>query len=217
VYEVILRLGWVGIPLGICSILALAIVVERTINLRERKLFNRNLLIAVEASVEAADGEGALRAARTTPGVLSELLRAGLETYKLSPEEVRGAIHEMTRHEAPALQRNLGLLGTVASISPMLGLLGTVSGMVQTFGKISVDGAGKATALAGGIHEALTTTVVGLVIAIPSVVAYNHFGEKAKTALIDMERHALRAARILRARETGVATSSLGISRRAIK
>lgn len=203
VYEVMLRLGWVGIPLVLCSIMALAIVVERAINLRSRKLFDPDLLQAVDDSVEAADHEGALRVVRTRPGVLSQIMRAALDTYARSAEELRGAVREMARHEAPTLQRNLGLLGTVASIAPMLGLLGTVTGMVQTFGKISVEGVGQATALAGGIYEALSTTVFGLVIAIPSLVAYNHFGEKTVTSLLEMERRALGAARALQARTAG--------------
>jgi biopolymer transport protein ExbB len=127
-------------------------------------------------------------------------MHAALETYAFSSDELRGAVHEMARHEAPRLQRHLGLLGTVASIAPMLGLLGTVSGMVQVFGKISVAGVGQATQLAGGIYEALFTTLFGLIVAIPSLVAYNHFGEKTATVLVDMEREALRAARTLKAR-----------------
>jgi len=79
----------------------------------------------------------------------------------------------------------------------MLGLLGTVSGMVATFQKISTEGVGQATALAGGIYEALYTTVFGLIVAIPALAAYNHFAEKTATSLLDMEREALRFARLL--------------------
>jgi biopolymer transport protein ExbB len=188
----------VGIPLIACSLLALGIIIERAVNLKYSRLMRRDLLRGTESLVEAGDVEGSLRLARATSGPLAAILAAGLEAHADPPEVLRDTVQEAARHEAPVLERHLGLLGTVASIAPMLGLLGTVSGMVQTFGEIAVTGVGEAKALAGGIFEALFTTIAGLVVAIPALAAYNYYAEKVGKALIDMEREALRLARHLR-------------------
>ena len=127
--DLLARLGWVGMPLVACSLLALGIVIERAVSLRRSRLFPPDLLGGMQQLVGSDDLEGALRLARTTPGALASMLVAAFEAHLLPPETLRDVVQESARHETPTMERHLGSLGTIASIAPMLGLLGTVSGI----------------------------------------------------------------------------------------
>jgi biopolymer transport protein ExbB len=105
---------------------------------------------------------------------------------------VKEAITEKGRREGVILERNMGVLLTIANLSPLLGLLGTVSGMIKTFNAISVYGVGDSAPLAGGIAEALITTASGLLVAIPTLVAYRFLVDKAQTLIFEMEESSLR-------------------------
>jgi biopolymer transport protein ExbB len=97
----------------------------------------------------------------------------------------------------PGLERYLGTLGTIASISPLLGLLGTVLGMIQVFAVVSQQGVGQADALAGGISQAMITTATGLAIAIPSLAAYNYYVGKAEALVLELERLVLELIKLI--------------------
>jgi biopolymer transport protein ExbB len=126
------------------------------------------------------------------PGALTNIVAAALDARKEPPEGIRQVVVDQGRQEVPRLQRYLGVLGTVASVSPLLGLLGTVLGMIEVFRVVSAQGIGQAESLAGGISEAMITTAAGLTIAIPALVAYNFFSDKANGLILEMERLALR-------------------------
>jgi biopolymer transport protein ExbB len=98
-------------------------------------------------------------------------------------------ILDQGRQEIRTLERGLVALETVAAISPLLGLFGTVLGILKVFNVITRMGVGQATALSGGISEALITTIVGLAIAIPAVVAYNYLSSRAENLVLDIEKH----------------------------
>jgi biopolymer transport protein ExbB len=102
------------------------------------------------------------------------------------------AIEDAGRHVAHDLERYLGVLGTIAAISPLLGLLGTVTGMIRTFKAITVAGIGNPTAMAGGIAEALITTAAGLLVAIPAFVAYRYLRGRVDSLVIQMEKESIK-------------------------
>ncbi len=101
------------------------------------------------------------------------------------------------------LGRGLGMLETVAGIAPLLGLLGTVLGILKVFKVISVMGVGQASALAGGISEALITTIAGLFIGIPALVAYNYYSDKTESLVLEMENHSNRLLNKINALQPG--------------
>ena len=105
---------------------------------------------------------------------------------------VKEAIEDKGRREGVILERNIGILLTIANLSPLLGLLGTVSGMIKTFNAISVHGIGGSAPLAGGIAEALITTAAGLIVAIPTLVAYRFLTDKAQVLVFEMEENSIR-------------------------
>ena len=107
------------------------------------------------------------------------------------------AVQDAGRHETARLNRYLGTLGTIVGISPLMGLFGTVLGMISVFDTIAEAGTGQAAQLSAGISQALITTASGLLIAIPSLVAYNFFQEKAQLIVTDLERESLRVLRAI--------------------
>lgn len=197
ILEIIGRGGVVMYPLLVCSLIALAIIIERLVNLRVSKVLKQSNIEPVTIMVEGGMIQKALEACKKNPNIFNNIVRAGLEHKDLGREEVKEAIADAGRHETPKLQRYLTTLGTIVGISPLLGLLGTVVGMIKVFRVISEVGTGQAGALSAGIAEALITTVTGLSIAIPSLVMYNYFQKKAEDIIIDLEGHSLNIIRKL--------------------
>lgn len=146
-------------------------------------LRNENIMEAVSTCEEAG-------------GPLANVLKAGLlkfsqaqiEERQISKEEIQEAIQEAGLLEIPELERNLPVLGTIASISPLFGLLGTVIGMISAFTTIALEGTGDPQQLAGGISQALLTTAGGLTIAIPCLIFYNLFDSWVNRYVIEIEQ-----------------------------
>ena len=131
----------------------------------------------------------ALSTLKDEDGPFLNIMRAGLEKRDQSNEEIKEAILDQGRQETNTLERGLVILETIAGIAPLLGLLGTVLGMIKVFQVISDQGLGQTQLLSGGISEALITTVVGLSIAIPTLVAYNYFTHKVERFVLEIEKH----------------------------
>jgi biopolymer transport protein ExbB len=190
--EVFDKGGILMTPLILCSVIALAVILERAVNLRKKKIFLPQVVNLVGSLIE----EGKLQLVRqicdenTSP--LANIIKAGIDNINQDREEIKTTIMDAGRQEVPVLEKNLVLLGTIAGISPLLGLLGTVTGMIKVFRVISVQGVGQAGALAGGISEALITTATGLAIAVPALVAYNYFVHKVERLILDIEKYSLQ-------------------------
>jgi len=182
-------------PLLACSFAALAIIVERTVNLRRSKILDPAVVERVTGLVEGGRSDRAMEVCRKNPGIYTNIVLAGLEMSNKGESASKEAVEDAGRHETTRLTRYLGALGTVVGISPLLGLLGTVTGMIEVFKTIAEVGTGQAGQLSNGISQALITTAVGLLIAIPSLVAYNYFQGKAESIVTDLERETLRVLR----------------------
>jgi biopolymer transport protein ExbB len=182
-------------PLLACSLVALAICIERAVNLRTSKILDPTVVERITGLVEGGRTDRALEVCRQQPGIYTNIVRAGLEFAPKGEAAAKEAVEDAGRHETVRLTRYLGALGTVVGISPLLGLLGTVTGMIEVFKTIAEVGTGQAGQLSNGISQALITTATGLLIAIPSLVAYNYFQGKAEAILTDLERETLRVLR----------------------
>lgn len=178
------------VPLVVCSILVLAIVIEKFISMSamERKS-NKFIEKAREIlkSNEERKIERVLALCEMTSSPPSFILQAGIEKRNQGKEEVKEAIIDAGSLQVPHLGRYLKILGTVVTISPLLGLLGTVRGMIRAFNVVSVQGIGEPGALAGGISEALYTTAFGLSIAIPALVFFNYFTHRTDKLVQKLE------------------------------
>lgn len=190
--------GLLMVPIGICSVLAVAIVLERLIMLRQPRVISPDVLRKVESYLQEGAIAEALEVCRRRASAATRVLHAGIANHLKPKSEIKEIIEDAGRHEVPSLERYLGVLGTIASISPLLGLLGTVTGMIKVFNVIAVQGVGHPGALAGGISEALITTAAGLAVAIPSLVFHNYFISKADAFIIEMEKASLRMLDILK-------------------
>ncbi|MFQ6672064.1 MAG: MotA/TolQ/ExbB proton channel family protein [Candidatus Tectimicrobiota bacterium] len=190
--------GILMVPIGLCSVLALAIVLERLFVLRHPRVVSPEVLRRVETCLREGDTSEALLLCRRQSSAITRILHVGIANHHKPKSEIKEVIEDAGRHEVPSLERYLGVLGTIASISPLLGLLGTVTGMIKVFNVIAVRGVGHPGALAGGISEALITTAAGLAVAIPSLVFYNYFVTKADGLIIEMEKASLRMLDILK-------------------
>jgi biopolymer transport protein ExbB len=193
--EIVRAGGLIMWPLAICSLITVAIIVERLINLRYSRILNPGIVERVTALTEGGRAERAIDVCRKNPGIYTNIVLAGLELAHRGEAIAKEAVEDAGRHETARLNRYLGTLGTVAGISPLLGLLGTVTGMIDVFNTIAEAGAGQAAQLSSGISQALITTATGLLIAIPALVAHNFFSEKAEAIIADLEQESLRVLR----------------------
>jgi len=183
-------------PLLACSLVALAIILERSLYLRSSRILQPSVVERLAALAESGRIDVALQLCRQQPGLFTHIVAAGLELVAAGQASAaKEAIEDAGRHETVRLHRYLGALGTIVGIAPLLGLLGTVTGMIKVFDTIAHAGTGHAAQLSGGISQALLTTATGLVIAIPALVAYNFFLNKAESIITDLERESLRVLR----------------------
>jgi biopolymer transport protein ExbB len=189
VWEFLVKGGITMIPLGLCSLVGLAIVIEKLITLRRPRVLIPEVVAVVDGLANPDDVPLVLSVCQKHNGPLPNIVRTALENRHLPREEMKELILDQGRQEIRSLERGLVALETVAAICPLLGLFGTVIGILKVFNVISRMGVGQATALSGGISEALITTIVGLAIAIPAVVAYNYLTSRAENLVLDIEKH----------------------------
>ena len=183
--------GPIMIPLLICSILSLAVIIERAVNLRRDKILKPEIIQTIEAIRNQEDIPFAISKCEVISGPFSNLLRRILINNHLSREEKFIDIQAAGRQETKALEKRLLVLEIITAVAPLLGLLGTVLGLEDIFGIISELGLGQAKAFSGGLAEAIRTTVFGLFIAIPTLVAYSYFDKKVDTFVLEMEEYSM--------------------------
>jgi len=179
-------------PILFCSVVSLAIFMERLWILRRVFIIPKNFIVKVEDHVKRNKIAEAIFLCQGNSSSIARIFLAGLRNAGRGMWLVKEAIEEKGRREGVILERNIGVLLTIANLSPLLGLLGTVSGMIKTFNAISVHGVGAPAHLAGGIAEALITTATGLVVAIPTLVAYRFLVDKAQVLIFEMEESSIK-------------------------
>jgi biopolymer transport protein ExbB len=189
-WELFAQGGLMMYPLAVCSILALAIALERGFALRRSRIIRPEIVSVIENIQGPEDIGHALSVCKQYDGPFSSVMRAGLDNRKMPLEEIRESIIDQGRQEMGALQKGLVILETVAGVSPLLGLLGTVLGMIRVFQDVSEVGVGQGNLLAGGIAEAILTTAAGLFIAIPALVCFNLYSSRAETLILEIEKYA---------------------------
>lgn len=214
-YEYLVKGGVLMVPILLCSVVALAVFFERAWTLRGSRNVPRDLLRRAEEMVRRGQLEEAMALCRRSRSPMGTVILAALKNAGLGREAVKEAVQEVGRRESAHLERYVGILGTVANVSPLLGLLGTVSGMIKAFTVISVQGVGNPASLAGGISEALITTAAGLTVAIPAFVAYRYFLGKVDRLVLALEQHAIHFVDLVKSPEArpraGVARVESGL------
>jgi biopolymer transport protein ExbB len=184
-------------PILFCSIVSLAIFIERLWLVRRKSVIPRDFIVKVEELVKRNKISEAVFLCQGNSSSIARIFLSGLKNVGRGMWLVKEAIEEKGRREGVILERNVGVLLTIANLSPLLGLLGTVSGMIKTFNAISIHGVGGPGPLAGGIAEALITTATGLLVAIPTLVAYRFLADKAQVLIFEMEESSIRLVDIM--------------------
>lgn len=201
IYDFYMKGGVFMHPILLCSIIALAIFMERLWSLRRKKVIPESILPKIEKLVREEKISEAVGLCKLDNSSLSRILLIGLKNAGTRREHLKEVIEEVGSREATYLERYLEGLSTIANISTLLGLLGTISGMITIFSVISRETVVNPTSLAGGISEALNTTAFGLVVAIPTTVFYKYLVGKAETMIVEMEEYSTHIVEILKEKE----------------
>lgn len=189
--EIVLAGGWLMVPILACSIMAAAIIIERFVNLRRKRVLPVGVLERVRqwAAHRELDRQHIEQLRRSS--ALGRVLAAALVNRRRDRIVIKDAVEDTGRHVVHELEHFLNTLGTIAGITPLLGLLGTVIGMIEVFSAIMIHGVGDPAELAGGISQALITTAAGLTVAIPSYFFYRYFRGLVRAYVVEMEQQAL--------------------------
>ncbi|MBC7186984.1 MAG: MotA/TolQ/ExbB proton channel family protein [Calditrichaeota bacterium] len=186
-FDIVLKGGVLMIPIVLCSIIAVAILIERLVTLRKIRIKSGTFVLQIKYLLLRKDLDGAIALCKKTPGPIAGITKAGLEKIKRPRQEIKEAIESAGRREIYFLEKYLGVLGTIAAIAPLLGFLGTVTGMIRAFMQVQVHGGNvDASVLAGGIWEALITTAAGLSVGIPALIFYNWLQGKVERFVFEM-------------------------------
>ncbi len=200
-WDMILSGRYMMIPIGLASLVGLTVIIERFLVLRKSRILFPEISGAVN-SMGASDDLSVLRSiCERHPGAFANIVLAGLDHSENDWIIIRDVLQEAGRQEAARLTRRLGILETVAAVSPLLGLLGTVLGMIRVFATISNAGLGSPEVLSTGISEAMITTAAGLIIGIPALVAYNWLNGRADRIIFDLEYNSTKVLDTLRQRQ----------------
>jgi biopolymer transport protein ExbB len=190
--EIIQAGGWLMLPIILCSIIAVAITIERLWTLQRRRVLPRDLTMRVWEWARDRQLDQKHLTVLSANSPMGRVLAAGLANRHQSREVLKEIVQDTGRHVVHELERYLNSLGTIAAITPLLGLLGTVIGMVKVFTAITTAGVGNPGVLAGGISEALITTAAGLSVAIPSLIAYRYLRGQVDVLVVEMEKEAMK-------------------------
>jgi biopolymer transport protein ExbB len=197
VLELVLAGGPFMWPIILCSIVAAGIILERVWTLQQRRVMPPDLTRRIWALVEAGQANDKVIAALEVNSPLGKLLATGLANRHRPRAVLMERLEDAGRHVAHDLDRFINTLGTIAGVAPLLGLLGTVVGIIKAFEAIHMQGLGDPRILSGGISEALLTTAAGLVVAIPSQVAYRYLRGRVDSTVVQIEKDVLRFAEAL--------------------
>jgi biopolymer transport protein ExbB len=192
VLELLVAGGWMMVPLLLCSIVGLAICIERLYTLNIKKIAPPHLLATVWKQLKKGELDAAKLRTLRQSSPLGRILAAGLANAYHGRDVMKESIQDAASHVVHDMERYLTTLGTIAAIAPLLGLLGSVMGIITVFTEIMVQGSGNASVLAGGISEALISTAAGLTVAIPALVMHRYFIGKIDGIVVELEQETIK-------------------------
>ncbi len=189
--------GWVMIPLIMLSTIAVAVMLERGLSIREATLDAEKLFADLEPLLKERRFKEALERCQQDSGPVGSILATGISNRHLSFADIERSMEELALRETPLLQHRLGVLDTIITMAPLMGLLGTITGMIRAFNVVAGAGSSAPTAITGGVAEALIATATGLTIAIITLPVYNYLTERVNEIISEMEVSATRLLNIL--------------------
>ena len=186
--SIVMKGGWLMIPIFLASLIAIAIAVEKILTLRRNRINTNQFIMRLRGFILKDSIHDAVNLCARTPGPTAKVLMKGLSKAGRSKRDMLEIIETAGREEVYALEKHLGILASVAAVAPMIGFLGTVTGMIRAFMLVEqLGGNVNASVLAGGIWEALLTTAAGLFVGIPAYLIYNYLVSKVEMQVMEME------------------------------
>jgi biopolymer transport protein ExbB len=201
-FGIIAKGGWLIIPIALCSLIMIAVIIERFLTLRKARINMGSFMIQIQAALKEKNISEAMAICREATGPVASVLLVALEKHKEERAEVKEAMETAASAQLFLLEKYTNVLSTIAGVAPLIGFLGTVTGMIQAFMKIQALGGNvNADVLAGGIWEAMVTTAAGLSVGIPSLIFYNYFVGRMQKMAFEMERGSAQVLDLLYAKE----------------
>lgn len=186
-WELVRAGGWLMLPLILCSILTVAISIERFVRLRRSQVLPKALID--DSSLRPEDiVENLEQNVEVQNSALAHILKAGFDHRDHGEKFARAQMEVAASQEISYLEKNINFLGTLSAVAPLLGLLGTVVGIIESFLVIDFGSAGSPSLMIPGISKALITTAVGMLIAIPALVAYRYFQRLVQDYIAELEQ-----------------------------
>src|SRR5690554_5651539 len=180
------------IPIVLCSVIVIAISLERYWTLNAAKIAPPHLLAQVWGWIKNNQIDAAKLRELKQSSKLGQILAVGLRTAEHGRDVMKDSSQESASQVVHELERYISVLGTIANIAALLGLLGTVIGMIQVFNAFMIQGTGTTEVLAGGISVALVTTAAGLIVAIPAMIFHRFFLRRIDSIVVTMEEEAIK-------------------------
>lgn len=194
IWDFMVKGGPIMVPIGVCSLVALAVIVERSISLRRRRVIPPTFMDELKQRLNgSSDREAALECCESSGSPLAEILAAGIRRLSEPVESLERHIESAGERVVFKLRKHMRALSVIGSICPLLGLLGTIFGMIDAFQTVagSAEALGRTELLAGGIYEAMITTAAGLVVAIPVIIAYHWLSARIDHLVAEIDRIAI--------------------------
>jgi len=187
------------IVIGLCSIIGVAIFIERLLYLQRTDIDTDMLLIELKTAIGEGNIVQAMNICESQPGAVSNIIRAGIAQHEQGKDSVESAMELRGMVEIAKMEKNSRILSIIAHIAPLIGLLGTVLGFIRAFGEMRMSSLVEisSTHIGAAMEYALVTTAAGLVVAIPAVLAYNYLVSRIEGITIDIQATAAEVIDIL--------------------
>jgi biopolymer transport protein ExbB len=190
-FDLLIKGGWVMIPLAILGFAGLVIFVERYLTIRKAGKTESNLMLQVKQYIHDSRLENAIALCRNTNSPLGRMLEKGLRRIGRPIKDIEAAIENVGKLEVSKLEKNISILGIVAGIAPMLGFVGTIIGVITIFHDVSVKGAIEIGTISGGLYTKMITSASGLIVGIIAYVLYHILNAMVERIILRMETDAL--------------------------
>jgi len=189
--DMLVKGGWVMVPIGILAVLGLVIFFERYFTIRKASKNESNLMIQVRASILSGNLQSAIAICRNSNTPLGRMLQKGLLRIGRPIKDIEGAIENVGKLEVSKLDKNIGILGIVAGIAPMFGFLGTIIGVIKIFYDISATGNLSIATISGGLYVKMITSAAGLMVGIVAYVGYHILNIMVEKVILSLETDAI--------------------------
>ncbi len=189
--DLLIKGGWVMIPLAILTFLGLVIFIERFITIKKASRYDTNLMSQIKQSIMSGRLDAAMAICRNSGGPLARMLQKGLTRVGRPIKDIEGAIENIGKLEVSRLEKNINVLGIIAGIAPMLGFVGTIIGVITIFHEVSLKGVIEIGTVSGGLYTKMVTSATGLIVGIMAYVGFHILNMMVEKLILRMETDAI--------------------------